>query len=107
MDMVERVARAIADAEGEKDWTSDPEGLFPALARAAIAAMQESPTEEMVEEMWHDTPDEDTPRSYKPETEWECGDANCRATFVTTKGYHPARCPKCGGESFRALGEKQ
>jgi len=40
-DMIERVARAIADAEGEKDWTSDPYGLFPALARAAIRTMRE------------------------------------------------------------------
>ena len=45
-DMIELVARAIADAEGEKDWTCDPFGLFPALALAAIKAMRE-PTLEM------------------------------------------------------------
>jgi hypothetical protein len=88
MDMVERVARAITKCQNGED---DSWHYYTDEARAAIKAMRE-PT------------DEEEPGPYKPppETEWECGDANCGATFVTIKGYHPARCPECRGESFRA-----
>jgi hypothetical protein len=53
MDMVERVARAIAAVNHEDDFDRSDEArrMFIEDARAAIAAMRE-PTEEMVKAQW-------------------------------------------------------